>query len=181
MAFTLDADPSSATMNCFATLEEADDYFEARFDPLDESDDGNSAWPEFSEIKKTALLVTASRELDTFTYGGLPTKYTQPMKWPRTNVYGQDGVYLLPGDAIPTKLKEAVFELAYWRWTESDRAFSDTDLQQIESYKAGPVDYKALTGAKTFPVKVVALLNAIGPGAYLGGAGGKVGVTRISL
>ena len=104
MAFVLDADPASATMNCYVTVAEADDYFEARFDPLDEGEDGNSAWLGFSDTKKTALLVSASRDLDNFTYGGLPVENVQPMKWPRKNVYMHDSLAVYPTDELPAKI-----------------------------------------------------------------------------
>jgi len=181
MAFELDADPTSATMNSYATIAEADDYFAGRFDPLDDEDDGNTKWAGFSDSKKAALLVTASRELDTFNYGGLQVAPDQPMQWPRTNIYGRDSSYIYPSDELPALLKQACFELAYWKWTESDRAFSDTDIEQLESYKAGPVDYKAKAGAKNFPRIVLDLINSIGPGTLISTGSASASAKRIQL
>lgn len=180
MAFVLDADPTSVTMNCYATLAEADDYFAARFDSLDSGDIGTEVWSGFDEAKKTALLVTASRELDNFTYGGFPVLRGQPMQWPRKSMYDYNS-YLYPSNVLPVKVKQACFELAYWRWTEADRAFSDTELQQLESQKLGPVDYVALKGAKTFPTKVIDLLSSIGPGALVATGQSSTSASRISL
>lgn len=177
--FDINSDPTSPDMNSYASLDEADKYFAARYDPTADGD-GVENWDSFSDVKKTALIVSATRELDTYSYGGLPTSTTQPLQWPRQFILKRDGRTLYGNNEIPDALKQATFELAYWKYTEGDRSFSDIEIDQVQSYSVGPVTYTAKTGAKRYPQKVIDLLTSIGIGAYRSGAG-QTGALRIAL
>lgn len=164
MAFTFDADPQSATMNSYVSVEDADDYFASRFDL--NVVDGGKGWSDFDESTKQALLVSASRILDTLQYGGLKTLRHQPMQWPRQTMYDNEG-NAYPSNVLPEKMKQATCEMAFWKWTEGDRYLSDTDLRQVDSVKIGPLDVKALKGADTWPKVVTDLIKSIGAGTLL--------------
>ena len=63
MAFTFDASPSSATMNSYATVEFADDYFTGSFK--------GTGWADLDTAVKQGILVQATNFLETFVYAGL--------------------------------------------------------------------------------------------------------------
>lgn len=163
----IDASPTSPTMNAYCDLTFADAYFAFRF--------GAEAWTDFDESTKEALIVRATNKLDTLEYGGLKADRNQPLQWPRQLIYDNEG-NSYASDVVPTKVKQATCEMAYWLWTEEDRFFSDTDLGQIESYSAGPLDVKAKKGAATWPDEAMTLLRSVGKGTVLGtnsGAGAQ--------
>lgn len=173
MAFLLDSDPTSTTFNCYVSVDEATTYFEARFGAekwLDES---------FSENQKIALLATASREIDSMRFAGKKTSNTQPMSWPRDYLQDWDGDQI-PVTLIPQALKDAVCELALWKWTEGDRWFSDDDLGQISNYKVPGVEVTAKSNPQRFPNRVNELLESIGPGV-VSTSSGKAKSGRIGL
>lgn len=58
-------------------------------------------------------------------------------------------------------------ELVYWQLTEGDRLLSDTDLQQVGSLSAGPLNITAIKGPSFFPALVIQMLQAIGPGILM--------------
>lgn len=170
MAFTFDATQSSATANSYVALEQADDYFNGRF--------GADGWFEYTEAQKQQLLVTATRDIDITTFGGMKSDEDQALEWPRNMLQDRQGRTIV---GIPQKLIEATCELALWKWSEGDRMLSDTELQQVESFKAGPLDIKVKAGAMTFPAKVDQLLNAIGPGVVITSTSAKTsGPVRFS-
>lgn len=181
MAFVLDADPQSATMNCYATVAESDDYFAARYGAFGPDAEGATvAWADLDEAIKTALLVTASNVIDTFDFDGQRTVRTQPLKWPRKLVYNEEQVQQ-PSDVVLPKVKQAVFEMAWWKWTEGERPATDAELMQLKASKQGPLDYTFKEGVGTVPAIVVDTLKSIGPGVLMNAPGTKMGVRSISL
>lgn len=164
MAFTFDSTPSGLSANSYASLEQADDYFSSRF--------RGDSWFEFTDVQKQQLLVSSTRDIDTALFSGYKTIRTQPLEWPRTGLYDREGNAIT---GIPTKLIEAVCELAVWKYSEEDRMLSDIDLQQVESFKAGPLDIKVKASAMVFPIKVEQLLKSIGPQILASAADGKSG------
>ena len=172
MAFTLDADPISATMNSYATVSEADDYFSAKF--------GAELWADLELTSKEALLFGATNVLETFQFDGQRTLRTQPLKWPRKLIYNEESVEQA-SDIVHPKVKQATFELAYWRWTEDERPATDAEIEQLESSKIGPLDYKFRKGYNRIPPHVVDIIKSIGPGVLISAPGSKVGVKSITL
>ena len=155
MAFSLDSDPTSPAFNCYVSVANATDYFAGRF--------GAEKWAEFTLEQQAALLATATREIDNLRFDGLKAVATQPLSWPRQLLEDHEG-QVIPNNVIPKKLKDAVCELALWKWTEGDRWFSDTDLGQVKQYKVPGVEVVASTNPERFPRIVTELLDAIGPG-----------------
>ena len=170
MAFTLDSTPGSSTSNSYLSVAEADDYFAGRF--------GADQWMTFTSTQKQQLLVSASKQLDTCVFGGIKSKVIQSLQWPRRGVVDRDGL-VISDIIIPSKLKEAVCELAFWIWTEEDRLLSDTDIQQIDTYSVGPMNLTVNKQRIIFPLKVEQLLKSIGPGVLL--STGSKTTTQVSI
>jgi hypothetical protein len=169
----IDADPLSPDMNAYCDVAFADAYFTFRF--------GGEAWLDFDEAKKEALLVRASNTLDTFTYGGYKKSGSQPMKWPRSGLVDDEG-YSINDTTVPRQVKQAACEFAYWMWTEEERFMSDTDLRQLEGYKAGPLDVKAKKHADIYPAIALDMLRSMGSGFLLAtGDDGSAKNSRIYL
>lgn len=154
----IDASPVSLTMNAYCDVAFADAYFAFRY--------GADAWADFTTEQKEALIVSATNEIETFKFGGLKTSRTQPLQWPRSSLYDLNGDPI-PSGSLPRILKNAALEYAFWMWTEEDRYLSDTDVDQVESYKVGPLTVKAKAGASSMPSKVIAMINSIGDGVLI--------------
>lgn len=158
MAFTFDSTPSSSVSNSYLSVTEADDYFAGRF--------GADKWATFTNTQKQQLLVTSTKQLDTAVYGGRRAKQIQSLQWPRFGLADADG-YAISDLTIPTKLKEAACEMAYWIWTEEDRLLSDTEILQVDTYKVGPIDVQVNKERIVFPPKVEEMIKSIGPGVLV--------------
>lgn len=72
---TLDADPTSATFNCYATLAQGIDYHSKRLH--------NTAWTNAGSTDKQKALMWATRQLDTLKWRGVRTSGTQNLEFPR--------------------------------------------------------------------------------------------------
>lgn len=156
MAFTFDSTVGGTSANSYLSITEADDYFGGRF--------GADEWSGFTDTQKKQLISTATKKLDAFTFGGIKLGKTQSLQWPRSAITDIDG-YQLTG--IPTKLKEATCEMAFWIWSESDRILSDTEILQVDTYNVGPINVSVNQKRIILPPQVEALLNSIGPGVLL--------------
>lgn len=172
MAFTLNADPQSATMNCYVSVAEADDYFSAKF--------GAEGWADLEEATKVALLYGATNVLETFQFDGQRTNRTQPLKWPRKLVYNEESVEQ-NAQVVHPRIKIATYELAFWKWTEEDRPATDAELFQLKATKVGPLDYQFKDGFDYIPPHVIDIIKGIGPGILISAPGAKTGVRSISL
>lgn len=155
---TIDASPSSATMNAYCQVAFADAYFAFRY--------GGEDWAGFTDSKKESLIVRATNQLDTWSYGGLRTAELQPLVWPRSGLYNDEGT-AYSSATVPVKVQQATCEMALWYWTEEDRYFSDVDLTQLESYKVGPLDVMSKKGALDIPKQVTSLITSMGQGTLL--------------
>lgn len=156
MAFTFDSTSASATGNSYLSVTEASDYFGGRY--------GSDAWTGFTDTQKKQLLVTATKAIDKVLFSGKKLTREQALQWPRYGIIDTDG-YVVEG--VPSKLKEAACEMAFWIWTEDDRLLSDTDIQQVDTYKVGPLDFQVNKARKSFPIAVEELLQSIGVGVVL--------------
>lgn len=162
MAFTFDADPVSATMNSYVSVEDADDFFASKFIPAD-----SEQWLDLDAVVKHQLLCTATRTLDAFVYGGLKKTKTQPLQWPRSGMYNDEGT-AWPDAVVPVPMKQATCEQAYWLWTEGSRTLDDTTLLQFEDFKAGPLSVKIRKNALTdVSREALALIKSMGQGTLI--------------
>jgi hypothetical protein len=65
-----------------------------------------------------ALLVATEYLDDTYDFKGYKTVSTQDEKWPRSNIYDSEG-NSISSSTVPTKVKDAVCELAYLEQTQT--------------------------------------------------------------
>jgi hypothetical protein len=169
---TLVATPGAADANSYATVEEADAYYDSRLYA-----DGWLA----SGVNKAAALAMASRLLDGFftwtgdaatqrqssrlpryaffTWTGAPSTAEQALCWPRQGMYSRNG-YLIASGEIPNALKNATAELAGQLLTADRTVDNDIEAMGITSLKAGPVSlsFKDLVENKVMPDAVLLLL-----------------------
>ena len=150
----LDNTVGGLTANSYVSVIEADAYMNTRV--------GANNWIDLDIIQKEAYLLTAMRQLELVLWNGLKKSNAQLLNFPRTSLYDYNNVLITD---IPTKLKEAQLELAFWILTEEDRYLTDTDLTQLDSIKLGPMDLKVNKKPTVFPELVNQLLNGIGPNA----------------
>ena len=114
----LDADPTSATFNCYSTLAEANTYHSARLH--------NSAWTGADVATKEASLLWATRNFEILQWKGWLTAANQNLQWPRSGVFknGNEALdasvsalyynLVLDPNTVPQFLKDATAELAFW-------------------------------------------------------------------
>ena len=119
-----------------------------------------TVWDAGTDDEKEEVLIRATQMIDWREFKGSRYDSTQTLKFPRSGLYS-DGI-ALDDDAIPSRVKYAVCELAIYLLSEDYTAPDDT--ADYESVKVGPVETKfgtrnrSSTGGKAFPPAVVALL-----------------------
>lgn len=126
--------------NSFVTLEEAENYFEERYD--------SAVWFKQKEEDKEKLLISASKKIDTFDFVGEPLEDNQPMAFPRD--------YALPQD-----IKDAVCEEAISLISKADSIHAKNQEDNITSISlgAGSVSYGA--GSNSDEKKLLASSTAL--------------------
>ena len=102
MAATITATLESATANSYATLAEANTFFETVPD--------STTWDNKTDDQKNRALISACSELDSLNYYGYRCNEDQALKWPRNN-HEVDGVSFAC-TTIPRNIKEAQYLLA---------------------------------------------------------------------
>jgi hypothetical protein len=169
---TLVATPGATDANSYATVDEADAYYESRLYA-----DGWLA----SGVNKAAALVMATRLLDGFftwtgdaatqrqssrlpkfaffTWTGTPSTAGQALCWPRTGMLSRNGGMIASGE-VPNALKNATTELAGQLLLADRTVDNDIEAMGITSLKAGPVSlsFKDLVENKVMPDAVLLLL-----------------------
>ena len=148
MAIVLDADPNSATFNCYSTLADALDYHSTRLH--------NEAWTNSGSNDKNKALIWATRQLNTMKWRGVRTVGTQNLEFPRrglsyyeSDVGGNDietydiggGFYtkiIIADDEVPKFLQDATAELAMYLLEGDTTAPSGTE--GFERIKVDTID-----------------------------------------
>lgn len=154
----IQSDPTIAGFNCFVSASEADDYFAGMYFGDSQSWDDVSA-------NQEALLITATRALNSLPWIGTPADPTQALAFPRSfGISGEYGYSTGTPTTIPQWLKEATCEMAFWIWSADDRPATDIEFAQLKSQKIGPVDYtfRDATAFSNLPPAVLAILRAQG-------------------
>lgn len=153
---TIDSTLGGVSANSYVSYAESLAYMATRV--------GAAKWVDLDQSEAEAYLITAARQLELAQWNGFKATKVQALSWPRTQVYDYENNLI---EDIPVKLKNAQCELAFWYFTEPDRFLSDTDLTQISSLSAGPLDIKVNGKPQLYPAIVDQILNAIGPGLLL--------------
>lgn len=104
MSVTIDATAGGASANSYATLAEAETYFEERLH--------TTVWDAATGDAKKAALVWARKLIDDrIQWAGTIADTAQALRWPRSGVVNPDGVSI-ESTEIPQFLKDAQAELA---------------------------------------------------------------------
>jgi hypothetical protein len=173
MAFTFDATVGGTTSNSYPTLEQANDYFDGRYE--------NDLWTGKSDAEKQRLLVSATRRIDAETFTSIKNDLNQSLQFPRLAAADRDGYIIDPNEPLPKNLINAVCELSYFMMQSDDRIMSEVELHDAEmmkNYKVGPLD-RGFNRAEMdkLPKTVTNELKAIGSGVWTG----EVNITSLTL
>lgn len=129
---TLVSTPKSTTANSYATVADADTYFDERLN--------SSNWTDAAADDKARALIMATRRLDSEEYRGYKTLEAQALKWPREGAYDDDDEEYDP-DTVPGIVKESAYELAiYLLNSGANDPFVDTGLEEYKRVKVGQLE-----------------------------------------
>ena len=120
------ADIASSVMNSYVTEAEAAAYF---------ADRGHGeVWEDVEN--PAAFLISATNQIDWFmNFRGSKVSSSQPLEWPRIDVFDESGLEYISSTEIPVRVKQAVFELALAS-IDSDR-MADSDMAGLQEVKVG--------------------------------------------
>jgi hypothetical protein len=148
--------PGSSTANSYGSVAESKAYFALGYKRESwEAIDDNDVYE--------ALLQEGTRIIDTFMSfnGYVPTDSVQALRWPRTAAYDIDN-RLIPSTSVPTLLKRALFELAYYIYG-NPTGFSLSD-NLVDVLRVGPIriDFSDTAKDSGFPKIVSDMLAPLG-------------------
>lgn len=154
---TLTATVGSASSNAYATVSDADTYFDERLQA--------SEWTSGATDDKERALIMATRRIDQEKFEGTQDTEGQALKWPRSGARDDDDVEY-SSDSIPGIIKQATYELALHLLNEnagSTDYLAPTGLEQFERAKVGPMDVTIRSGfdAGELPDNVRRLLRPV--------------------
>lgn len=120
MALVLKDDPGDPASNTYCDLPDATTYFTTRLH--------KAAWTSAGSSDKNAALVWATRLLDEqVNWFGWNSYDDQKLRWPRTGLTDPEGRDI-DSDDIPSFLKEATAELAFFLLSEDRTLETNRDL-----------------------------------------------------
>jgi hypothetical protein len=140
--------------NSYCDVDFADEYL--LLDPK------KADWAILIDDTKEALLILGSEALDLqFIWNGIKTYANSGLRFPRTGIFGRDGQEF-PGDEIPTNIKKATAEMAYFINTNNPMPFATG--AGISRLRVDVIDIRFDSSTRThpFPPKVLALAGEFG-------------------
>jgi hypothetical protein len=141
-------------VNSFATVEEADVYFENRIDV--------AAWDEAEEDQKARALVTATSLLNELEWSGVAVSETQTLAFPRKEVSYLDpllGKYVtLDPDTVPRRIIQGALELAY-HLLNNDGLLDSSG--SVKSITVGPIQLDTILAASVIPAHVLRTIRPL--------------------
>lgn len=162
MSVTLVETVGSASANSYASLAEAEVYFNNRL--------YTTNWTGTDDDKKRALIM-ATKELDRLEYEGTPASDTQSLKWPRdwAPIPDRYPAYY-ENDEIPQLIKDAEFEWALY--ILSGDVTAQTGLENYKRIKVDDIELEMNqpVQAGIMPVTVSRLLSGLTTGTAYGAA-----------
>jgi len=161
MAVTLTYTPGGASDNSYVTLAEAEAHFANRLNSSVNGDWTNDAAgvARTDDVKKAALI-TATLRIDEEMFLGYKVTTTQALKWPRYNVYDEDGI-VFDSTTIPARVKQATYICAL-ELLKTD-FLSEDYLQNFAYFSTGTLQFKQFTqqSAGRLPSEVTRLLKLV--------------------
>lgn len=134
MAAAIDATIGGASANSYATVAQADAYFDERVPAV-------SSWSAATADEKIRALIQATRRLDILDWIGWRVADSQALRWPRNGVAVQDGDDHYQNNEIPVPLQHATFEQAevFLAAGSTDTA-ANVGLEGFDKIKVGPIE-----------------------------------------
>lgn len=139
--------------NSYATVSEADSYFEDRIDV--------AAWTSANATQKAQALVTATTLLNDLNWIGIAVSDSQTLAFPRTGVYfdprlGMDIV--LDETEVPMRIITATYELAY-HLLNNDGLLDDTGT--VERISLGSISLDNVVNPNKIPSHVKRIIRPL--------------------
>jgi len=138
--------------NSYATLAEANTYFEDRLDV--------AAWTEATDAIKSQALVTATSVLNDENWTGYAISEAQLLAFPRVGSYFDPrlGIEVTLTNEVPNRIITATFELAY-HLLNNDGVLDDTG--SVTDLTVGQISLKIESTANTIPPTVNKLIRPL--------------------
>jgi len=136
--------------NSYATVSEADTYFEDRLDV--------AAWTEANATQKAQALVTATAAMDNLDWVGVAVSDSQALAFPRTGIYFDPklGIEIeLSSTTVPKRITTGTIELAY-HLLNNDGLLDDTG--SVENLTIGSITLSNVISANKVPGNVKKLI-----------------------
>lgn len=139
--------------NSYATVSEADSYFEDRLDV--------AAWTSANPTQKAQALVTATRLIDELDWTGTAVSDTQTLAFPRNGVYfdprlGSD--VILDETSVPSRIIVAIYELAY-HLLNNDGLLDDTGT--VKNLSIGSIKLDTINSPSKIPLNVKRIIRPL--------------------
>ncbi len=139
--------------NSYATVAEADTYFEDRLDV--------AAWTEANATQKAQALVTATSTIDNLEWVGVAVSDSQALAFPRIGTYFDPKLGMeveLLSTTIPKRITTATIELAY-HLLNNDGLLDDTG--SVENITVGSITLSNVISANKIPSHVKRLISPL--------------------
>jgi len=157
----LDATVGGSASNSYVTRAEADAYFGDRLNNSVAGDwNTKSDSTSRTTAEKDAALVTATRRIDEEQFLGLKVTITQALKFPRVDLYDEDGI-AFSTTAIPERVKQATY-IAALELLKADY-LAENYLQNYSYLSTGTMQFKQFTqqSAGRLPAEAMRLLRLV--------------------
>ena len=158
MAATIIATAGAVDANAYCTLITGNAYHsEKRIH-------SQALWEALSnDLRNRAIIWATSLLDDQISWSGTKATTTQLLRWPRNNVYDQDG-QSVSGSIIPVFLEDATAEYAYHLSVEDRTEETNRDLIGFKYMKIGDLSLVVdpYTGKPVIPPSVWTLINPYG-------------------
>lgn len=126
-----------AGANTYVDVDYVDNYCEAM---------GYTSWADATEVNKNSAIYRSMQLFETFRYQGTKTDYTNPLSFPRKDIYLETGDEF-PNDEIPEDLKKAVSEGAYLELSSAGSLFvSGGDTKKVKRKKIDVLETEYFEG-----------------------------------
>lgn len=139
--------------NSYATVSEADSYFEDRLDV--------AAWTSATVTQKAQALVTATAYLNDLNWIGIAVSDSQTLAFPRTGAYFDPRLGMdvsLDETSVPTRIITATYELAY-HFLNNDGLLDDTGT--VENLSLGNISLQNIYNPNKIPLHIKRLIQPL--------------------
>jgi hypothetical protein len=138
--------------NSYATVVEADKYFEGRLDV--------AAWISAEEPQKETALITATEILNNLEWIGVAVSESQTLAFPREGVYFDPffGFEKTLDNTVPPRITKATFELAYHA-LNNDGLLDNTG--SVSSISVGSISLQTVKAPSLIPSNVSKLITPL--------------------